>query len=172
MYTYLTSPFPFPFPYLTFPSLTLPYLTLPYLTLPYLTSPYLTLPYLTLPFPCITEAAVRTELMEQVPQIAVLCHEYPTSLGGVVAGNLVPMVVRYLTDPNNQVSWMTWIWFDCNLLLLFIYLFIFLVWLYFSSLFSYFSSLFSPLSYFFPSLFPSSYFPLFLLISFSLFFLP
>ena len=51
-----------------------------------------------------TEAAVRTELMEQVPQIAVLCHEYPTSLGGVVAGNLVPMVVRYLTDPNNQVS--------------------------------------------------------------------
>ncbi|XP_045105779.1 LOW QUALITY PROTEIN: serine/threonine-protein phosphatase 4 regulatory subunit 1-like [Portunus trituberculatus] len=49
------------------------------------------------------EAAVRTELMEQVPQIAVLCHEYPTSLGGVVAGNLVPMVVRYLTDPNNQV---------------------------------------------------------------------
>lgn len=49
------------------------------------------------------EAAVRTELMEQVPQIAVLCHEYPASLGGVVAGNLVPMVVRYLTDPNNQV---------------------------------------------------------------------
>lgn len=49
------------------------------------------------------EAAVRTELMEQVPQIAVLCHEYPEHLGGVVANNLVPMVVKYLTDPNNQV---------------------------------------------------------------------
>nr|XP_045626259.1 serine/threonine-protein phosphatase 4 regulatory subunit 1-like isoform X2 [Procambarus clarkii] len=49
------------------------------------------------------EAAVRTELMEQVPQIAVLCHEYPDNLGGVVANNLVPMVVKYLTDPNNQV---------------------------------------------------------------------
>lgn len=41
--------------------------------------------------------------MEQVPQIAVLCHEYPDNLGGVVANNLVPMVVKYLTDPNNQV---------------------------------------------------------------------
>ncbi|CAL4058679.1 unnamed protein product, partial [Meganyctiphanes norvegica] len=41
--------------------------------------------------------------MEQVPQIAVLCHEYPEHLGGVVANNLVPMVVKYLTDPNNQV---------------------------------------------------------------------
>jgi len=49
------------------------------------------------------EPAVRTELMEQVPQIAVLCHEYPEHLGGVVANNLVPMVVKYLTDPNNQV---------------------------------------------------------------------
>ncbi|XP_047472339.1 serine/threonine-protein phosphatase 4 regulatory subunit 1-like isoform X3 [Penaeus chinensis] len=51
----------------------------------------------------LEEAAVRTELMEQVPQIAVLCHEYPEHLGGVVANNLVPMVVKYLTDPNNQV---------------------------------------------------------------------
>ncbi|KAK3864067.1 hypothetical protein Pcinc_030211, partial [Petrolisthes cinctipes] len=49
------------------------------------------------------EAAVRTELMEQVPQIAVLCHEFPDNLGGVVANHLVPMVVRYLTDTNNQV---------------------------------------------------------------------
>lgn len=62
-------------------------------------------PFLTfLPLLLPTEAAVRTELMEQVPQIAVLCHEYSASLGGVVAGHLVPMVVRYLTDPNNQVS--------------------------------------------------------------------
>ncbi|XP_064122974.1 LOW QUALITY PROTEIN: serine/threonine-protein phosphatase 4 regulatory subunit 1-like [Macrobrachium nipponense] len=49
------------------------------------------------------EPAVRTELMEQVPQIAVLCHEFPEHLGGVVANHLVPMVVKYLTDPNNQV---------------------------------------------------------------------
>ncbi|XP_071517128.1 serine/threonine-protein phosphatase 4 regulatory subunit 1-like isoform X2 [Panulirus ornatus] len=49
------------------------------------------------------EAAVRMELMEQVPQIAVLCHEYPDILGGVVVNNLVPMVVKYLTDSDSQV---------------------------------------------------------------------
>ncbi|XP_076055930.1 serine/threonine-protein phosphatase 4 regulatory subunit 1-like isoform X3 [Oratosquilla oratoria] len=48
------------------------------------------------------EPSVRTELMEQVPQIAVLCHEYPDRLGNVIPNTLMPMVVKHLTDPNDQ----------------------------------------------------------------------
>ncbi|RXG55195.1 Serine/threonine-protein phosphatase 4 regulatory subunit 1 [Armadillidium vulgare] len=41
--------------------------------------------------------------MEQVPQIAFLCHDNPEKLGGMVSGTLVPMVVNYLTDPSDLV---------------------------------------------------------------------
>ena len=50
------------------------------------------------------EANVRTELMEQVPHIAMYCHENqrPTSFDPIPAF-LLPIVVKYLTDSNNQV---------------------------------------------------------------------
>ncbi|XP_060133477.1 serine/threonine-protein phosphatase 4 regulatory subunit 1 [Zootoca vivipara] len=50
-----------------------------------------------------TEPTVRTELMEQIPPIAIFLQEsrpnFPTSFSEY----LMPIVVRYLTDPNNQV---------------------------------------------------------------------
>ncbi|KAB7507718.1 Serine/threonine-protein phosphatase 4 regulatory subunit 1 [Armadillidium nasatum] len=52
--------------------------------------------------PCF-QPVLRTDLMEQVPQIAFLCHDNPEKLGGMVSGTLVPMVVNYLTDPSDLV---------------------------------------------------------------------
>jgi len=51
-----------------------------------------------------TEPSVRAELMEQVPHIAMFCQELSTSLlGGTVPNHLLPLVVKFLTDTNNQV---------------------------------------------------------------------
>lgn len=52
----------------------------------------------------LAEPVLRTDLMEQVPQIAFLCHDHPDKLGGLVTGHLVPMVVKFLTDANDLVS--------------------------------------------------------------------
>jgi len=41
--------------------------------------------------------------MEQVPHIAMYCQEYKTQLEHVVPDHLLPMVVKFLTDTNNQV---------------------------------------------------------------------
>jgi len=51
------------------------------------------------------EPSVRAELMEQVPHIAMYCHQLPemANLHSVVAIHLIPLVVRFLTDTNNQV---------------------------------------------------------------------
>jgi len=49
------------------------------------------------------EPNVRAELMEQVPHIAMYCQEYKLKLSHVVAQFLLPMVVKFLTDENNQV---------------------------------------------------------------------
>ena len=69
-----------------------------------------------------TEPSVRAELMEQVetllllvspsvwslcqvPHIAMFCQELSGSLlGGTVPTHLLPLVVKFLTDTNNQVS--------------------------------------------------------------------
>ena len=40
--------------------------------------------------------------MEQVPHIAMYCQEYRTRLEHVVPRHLLPMVVKFLTDANNQ----------------------------------------------------------------------
>jgi len=49
------------------------------------------------------EPSVRAELMEQVPHIAMYCQELPESLHYVVPLHLLPLVVKFLTDTNNQV---------------------------------------------------------------------
>uniref|UniRef100_A0A0S7EW83 PP4R1 n=2 Tax=Poeciliopsis prolifica TaxID=188132 RepID=A0A0S7EW83_9TELE len=49
------------------------------------------------------EPTVRSELMEQVPNIAMFLHESRPNFPAAFSRYLVPIVVRYLTDPNNQV---------------------------------------------------------------------
>ncbi|XP_026866575.2 serine/threonine-protein phosphatase 4 regulatory subunit 1 isoform X2 [Electrophorus electricus] len=49
------------------------------------------------------EPTVRAELMEQVPNIAMFLHESRPNFPVAFSRYLVPIVVRYLTDPNNQV---------------------------------------------------------------------
>uniref|UniRef100_A0A8C1G0T3 WW-binding domain-containing protein n=1 Tax=Cyprinus carpio TaxID=7962 RepID=A0A8C1G0T3_CYPCA len=49
------------------------------------------------------EPTVRAELMEQVPNIAMFLHENRPNFPEAFSRYLVPIVVRYLTDPNNQV---------------------------------------------------------------------
>ena len=41
--------------------------------------------------------------MEQVPHIAMYCQEFKSKLSHVVPQYLLPMVVKFLTDENNQV---------------------------------------------------------------------
>uniref|UniRef100_A0A8B9LGG3 WW-binding domain-containing protein n=1 Tax=Astyanax mexicanus TaxID=7994 RepID=A0A8B9LGG3_ASTMX len=49
------------------------------------------------------EPTVRAELMEQVPNIAMFLHENRPNFPAAFSRYLMPIVVRYLTDPNNQV---------------------------------------------------------------------
>uniref|UniRef100_A0A8C1HDA4 WW-binding domain-containing protein n=1 Tax=Cyprinus carpio carpio TaxID=630221 RepID=A0A8C1HDA4_CYPCA len=49
------------------------------------------------------EPTVRVELMEQIPNIAMFLHENRPNFPEAFSRYLVPIVVRYLTDPNNQV---------------------------------------------------------------------
>ncbi|XP_063062803.1 serine/threonine-protein phosphatase 4 regulatory subunit 1 isoform X1 [Engraulis encrasicolus] len=50
-----------------------------------------------------SEPTVRAELMEQVPHIAIFCQENKPSIPYAFSKYLLPIVVRYLADPNNQV---------------------------------------------------------------------
>ncbi|XP_030069264.1 serine/threonine-protein phosphatase 4 regulatory subunit 1 isoform X1 [Microcaecilia unicolor] len=50
-----------------------------------------------------TEPTVRAELMEQVPHIAMFCQENRPSIPFAFSKYLLPIVVRYLADQNNQV---------------------------------------------------------------------
>ncbi|XP_053309279.1 serine/threonine-protein phosphatase 4 regulatory subunit 1-like [Spea bombifrons] len=50
-----------------------------------------------------TEPTVRTELIEQVPQIAIFLQESRPHFPRASSEYLMPILVRYLTDPNNQV---------------------------------------------------------------------
>jgi len=49
------------------------------------------------------EPVVRAELMEQIPHIAMYSQEVPEYLVQVVPLHLLPLVVKFLTDKNNQV---------------------------------------------------------------------
>ena len=51
----------------------------------------------------LSEPSVRAELMEQVPHIAMYCQELPDSMHQIVPSHLLPLVVKFLTDTNNQV---------------------------------------------------------------------
>nr|XP_033789955.1 serine/threonine-protein phosphatase 4 regulatory subunit 1 isoform X2 [Geotrypetes seraphini] len=50
-----------------------------------------------------SEPTVRAELMEQVPHIAMFCQENRPSIPFAFSKYLLPIVVRYLADQNNQV---------------------------------------------------------------------
>lgn len=50
------------------------------------------------------EPTVRTELMEQIPPIAIFLQESRPNCPTAFSEYLMPIVVRYLTDPNNQVE--------------------------------------------------------------------
>ncbi|KAL4838860.1 hypothetical protein H8958_022026 [Nasalis larvatus] len=50
-----------------------------------------------------SEPTVRAELMEQVPHIALFCQENRPSVPYAFSKFLLPIVVRYLADQNNQV---------------------------------------------------------------------
>ncbi|XP_075777090.1 serine/threonine-protein phosphatase 4 regulatory subunit 1 isoform X5 [Pelodiscus sinensis] len=50
-----------------------------------------------------SEPTVRAELMEQVPHIAIFCQENRPSIPYAFSKYLLPIVVRYLADQNNQV---------------------------------------------------------------------
>ena len=41
--------------------------------------------------------------MEQVPHIAMYCQELPESRNHIFPSHLLPLVVKFLTDTNNQV---------------------------------------------------------------------
>ena len=49
------------------------------------------------------EPSVRSELMEQVPHIAVYCQENKGVFSHAMPTYILPMVVRYLNDTNTQV---------------------------------------------------------------------
>ena len=51
-----------------------------------------------------SEPTVRAELMEQVPNIAMFLHESRPNFPAAFSRYLVPIVVLYLTDSNNQVG--------------------------------------------------------------------
>lgn len=50
----------------------------------------------------ISDPAIRTELMDHVPHIAMLCHSEKEKLLYVV-DHLLPLVAKQLTDPDTQV---------------------------------------------------------------------
>ncbi|XP_073539159.1 serine/threonine-protein phosphatase 4 regulatory subunit 1-like isoform X2 [Phyllobates terribilis] len=49
------------------------------------------------------EPTVRTELMEQIPQITIFLQESRPQFPRAFSEYLLPILLRYLTDPNNQV---------------------------------------------------------------------
>ncbi|XP_012930723.2 serine/threonine-protein phosphatase 4 regulatory subunit 1 [Heterocephalus glaber] len=50
-----------------------------------------------------SEPTVRAELMEQVPHLALFCQESRPTIPCAFSKYLLPVVVRYLADQNNQV---------------------------------------------------------------------
>ncbi|XP_065777784.1 putative serine/threonine-protein phosphatase 4 regulatory subunit 1-like isoform X1 [Muntiacus reevesi] len=49
-----------------------------------------------------TEPTVRTELMEQIPPLAISLRENRSDFPVVLSECLIPVMVRYLTDTDNQ----------------------------------------------------------------------
>ena len=49
------------------------------------------------------EPTVRTELMEQIPPLAIFLQENRSDFPVVLSECLIPVMVRYLIDTDNQV---------------------------------------------------------------------
>ncbi|XP_018346239.1 PREDICTED: serine/threonine-protein phosphatase 4 regulatory subunit 1-like isoform X3 [Trachymyrmex septentrionalis] len=52
------------------------------------------------------DALVRLDLVEQIPNVAIICHEAPHLFGHVVRNYLLDIVMKYLNDQDNQVRLM------------------------------------------------------------------
>ena len=55
------------------------------------------------PFFIAAEPTVRAELLEQIPPVAIFLQENRSDFPVVLSERLAPIVVRCLTDPDNQV---------------------------------------------------------------------
>jgi len=51
-----------------------------------------------------TDALVRSDLVEQIPNVAIICHEAPHLFGNVLRDYLLSIIMTYLNDSDNQVS--------------------------------------------------------------------
>lgn len=52
----------------------------------------------------IPDPAVRLDLVEQLPHVAMICQEAPDRLGDVLPRHLIPIIVRFLRDVDQQVE--------------------------------------------------------------------
>ncbi|KYN13323.1 Serine/threonine-protein phosphatase 4 regulatory subunit 1 [Trachymyrmex cornetzi] len=52
------------------------------------------------------DALVRSDLVEQIPNVAIICHEAPHLFGYVIRNYLLDIVMKYLNDQDNQVRQM------------------------------------------------------------------
>ncbi|XP_025992654.2 serine/threonine-protein phosphatase 4 regulatory subunit 1 isoform X2 [Solenopsis invicta] len=52
------------------------------------------------------DALVRSELVEQIPNVAIICHEAPHLFGNVLRNYLLGIVMKYLSDTDNPVRQM------------------------------------------------------------------
>ncbi|XP_012063540.1 PREDICTED: serine/threonine-protein phosphatase 4 regulatory subunit 1-like [Atta cephalotes] len=52
------------------------------------------------------DALVRSDLVEQIPNVAIICHEAPHLFGHVIRNYLLDIVMKYLNDQDNQVRQM------------------------------------------------------------------
>lgn len=53
------------------------------------------------------DALVRSDLVEQIPNVAIICHEAPHLFGDVLRNYLLGIVMKYLSDLDNQASYHT-----------------------------------------------------------------
>ncbi|CAL1686167.1 unnamed protein product [Lasius platythorax] len=52
------------------------------------------------------DALVRSDLVEQIPNVALICLEAPHLYGDVLRSYLLGIIIKYLSDPDNQVRQM------------------------------------------------------------------
>ncbi|KAL0109161.1 hypothetical protein PUN28_014328 [Cardiocondyla obscurior] len=53
-----------------------------------------------------SDALVRSDLVEQIPNVAIICHEAPHLFSDVLRDHLLDIVMKYLSDLDNQVRQM------------------------------------------------------------------
>lgn len=51
------------------------------------------------------DSAVRIDLIEQLPHVAMICQEAPERLGDVLPRHLIQIINTFLRDDDQQVSW-------------------------------------------------------------------